>query len=366
MASRVSPRHFVPAVALLLCLVVAAPAGAATLSHKKAIWGPVIRAGASQFPIYRDLGAGIYETGLRWSEVATRRPLAATDPNDPAYAWPHRLDTAVNQAAASGISIALEVLGAPHWANGSKPPNWAPRHPSDYADFVTAAARRYPSVHLWLIWGEPSRAVNFMPLTPETRDRPLTKQQAKAPQRYARILDAAYGALKSVSAENLVIGGNTWTVGDISPRNWIRNLKLPNGKPPRLDLYGHNAFTGRKPNLRKRPLGHGFADFSDLDTLVGWLDQAFPGRPRLRLFLSEFLIPTDHASHEFDFHVTRKTQGDWLKAALRIARKWNRIYTLGWFQLYDERPNRAGNQTASGLIDPKGVRRPAYYAFRRG
>jgi hypothetical protein len=354
------------AAALALCLMVAAQAGAATPSRKKAIWGPVTVRGVSQFPVYRDLGVGIYETGLPWSQVATRRPLAPTDPNDPAYAWPHRLDTAVAEATASGIQIVLEVQGAPHWANGNKPSNWAPRHPSDYADFVTAASRRYPSVHLWLIWGEPSRARNFMPLTPEKRDRPLTTQQAKAPHRYARILDAAYGALKAVSAENLVVGGNTWTVGDISPRNWIRNLKLPNGKRPRMDLYGHNAFTGRKPSLRKSPLGHGFADFSDLDTLAGWLDRYLPHRPPLRIFISEFLIPTDHASHEFDFHVTRKTEADWLKAALKIARKWNRIYTLGWFQLYDERRNRADNQTASGLIDPKGVRRPAYYAFRRG
>ena len=25
--------------------------------------------------------------------------------------------------------------------------------PADFADFATAAARRYPQVHLWMIWG---------------------------------------------------------------------------------------------------------------------------------------------------------------------------------------------------------------------
>ena len=94
-----------------------------------------------------------------------------------------------------------------------------------------------------MIWGEPTRRFNFKPLIPETRDRPLTRRMKKAPHHYARILDAAYGALKRRSRRNIVIGGNSFTTGDVSPLNWIRNLRLPNGKPPRLDLYGHNPFS---------------------------------------------------------------------------------------------------------------------------
>jgi hypothetical protein len=358
-----------PGVVLaLLCLALAAPADARAPSRKKAIWGPLTFRGESQFPIYRDLGAGIFEYGLRWSEVATRRPIAATDPADPAYAWPIDLDQAAREAAASGMRVAVTVQRTPQWANGGRPDNWVPNRLQDFADFVKAAARRYPTIHIWLIWGEPSRAQNFMPLTHETRDRPLTAEQAQAPHSYAQMLDAAYVALKTTSRRNLVVGGNTFTVGDISPLNWIRNLRLPNGRRPRMDLYGHNPFTARRPDLRKSPLGHGFADFSDLDTLAGWLDRYLPQRgPRpLRLFLSEFLIPSDHASHEFDFHVSRATQADWLKRALRIARGWSRIYSLGWYSLYDEPRNKAGNETDFGLIDRHGRRKPSYYAFRRG
>jgi hypothetical protein len=355
---------------ILVALVCLAPAvaDARTPSRKKAIWGPISFRGASQFPIYSDLGVGIFEYGLRWNEVATRRPIAAADPADPAYAWPRALDRAVAEAADSGISIALMVKGTPRWANGGRPDNWVPKRVQDYADFVNAAARRYPAIHIWLIWGEPSRAVNFMPLTHETRDRPLTKRQAVAPHNYARMLDAAYVALKASDPANLVVGGNTLTVGDISPLNWIRNLKLPNGRRPRMDLYGHNPFTARRPNLHKSPLGHGFADFSDLDTLARWLDRYLPqsGGRRLRLFLSEFLVPSDHASHEFDFHVSQMTQADWLKRALRIARGWSRIYTFGWYSLYDEPRNRAGNETNRGLINRRGKRKPSYFAYRRG
>jgi hypothetical protein len=356
-------------VAILLALALAAPAQGAT-SHKKAIWGPATVNGVSQFPIYRDLRAGIYEALLPWSQVATRRPLDATNPADPAYAWPASLDQAVSEAGTSGIRVALMVKSTPAWANGGRADNFAPDRVDDYAAFAKAAARRYPSVHLWLIWGEPSRAENFEPLVPETRDHPLTAEQARAPHRYAQMLDAAYVALKTANRANLVIGGNTLTTGDISALNWIRNLRLPNGKRPRMDLFGHNPFSLRKPDLRKPPIGHGFADFSDLDTLAGWLDRYLPqrkrGRKPLKLFLSEFLVPTDQPSHEFNFHVDRATQADWLKAALKIARKWSRIYTLGWYSLYDEAPNAGGNETHFGLIDNAGVRKPAYYVYKRG
>jgi hypothetical protein len=135
-----------------------------------------------------------------------------------------------------------------------------------------------------------------------------------------------------------------------------------------MDLYGHNPFTRRKPDLRKPPLGHGFADFSDLDTLAQWLDRYLPqpNRRPLRLFLSEFLLPTGHTSAEFNFYVSRRTQAEWLSAALRIARRWKRIYTLGWYSLYDDPPTPAHDETKRGLLDYRGARKPAYFAFKRG
>src|SRR5438309_699558 len=97
-----------------------------------------------------------------------------------------------------------------------------------------AAARRYPSIHLWLVWPEPTQKANFQPEVSERRDHPLTARMRTAPHRYAQILDASYGALMRVSPRNMVIGGNTFTTGDISVLNWIKNLKLPNGRPPRM------------------------------------------------------------------------------------------------------------------------------------
>jgi len=352
-------------IALVTILTIAGPSDAAQLSRKKAIWGPVLRDGASQFPIYRDLGVGIYQTTLRWSAVAAERPVAPRNPDDRAYAWPQELDVAVAEAQRHGIRIALTVMGTPGWANRGRDPRWAPRDADDFADFVTAASRRYPSVRLWMIWGEPTKPSNFQPLRPD-HGRPLRGGGLRGPRRYSQLLDAAYGALKRASRRNLVIGGNTWTAGTVRPRNWIRALRLAGGRRPRMDLYGHNPFSVRTPRLSGSPLGNGYADFADLDTLSGWLDRAFGARRRLRLFLSEYSLPTGHANHEFNFHVTERTQARWIRAALGVTRRWSRIYSFGYLGLYDDPLRPDGLQVERGLLRRDGSRKPAYAAYRDG
>ena len=264
---------------LVLCaalLLLAAAPASAEITRKKSMWGPATVGGASQFPIYADLGVGIWQTGLRWEQVATRRPERPSDPTDPAYAWPAELDAAIADAQAHGIAVALLVMGTPAWANGGRSAKWAPNSPRDYARFLTAAAHRYPAVRHWIIWGEPTKNTNFQPLRKD-RHRRLTGRGLRGPRIYARMLDRAYGALKAVSPANIVIGGNSFTVGTVTPRRWIQALRLPGGRPPRMDLYGHNPFSARRPVLSQDPLGRGFADFGDLDTLAGWLDRDLKG-----------------------------------------------------------------------------------------
>ena len=304
--------------------------------------------------------------------IAKSRPAEPRNPADPAYQWPAELDQAVEEARRSGIKVTLMLIGTPPWANGGRGTQWVPTNPSDFADFAEAAARRYPTVKLWMVWGEPSRYANFQPMVPETRGRTkLTPAQARAPRYYARMLDLTYAALKRVRPSNLVIGGNTYTVGEISPYNWIRYAKLPGGRSPRMDMWGHNPFTARKPDLRKPPRPAGpdvnYSDFSDLDTFAFVLDrhQRDPRGRRLRLFLSEFFLPTDHRNWEFPFYVTRATQAQWLTLAYRIARRWSRIYTLAWIGLYDDARRSDGLEVNRGLIDLSGRRKPSYNAYKR-
>jgi hypothetical protein len=346
------------AIAIAALLIGAVPTASAAPSQKKAIWGPVFHNGVSQFPIYADLGVGIFQDWLFWDQIAPTRPANPTDPNDPAYHWPSDIDFAINEGARYGIQVSLMLLHAPGWANGNNAPDWSPSNPADFANFATAASRRYPGVRLWMIEGEPNITGHFRPL-----DRKTT------PIRYAEVLDAAYGALKAVNPGNLVIGGNTITKGQIRPLDFIRRMRLPNGLPPRMDMYGHNPFSPRKPDLKKNPVKPGTADTSDLDTLTGWLDRYLHhGRidRKLKIFISEWTIPTNHNGYLFGFHAGRKTAADYLSRALRITRRMKRVYTLGWFYLYDEAPNATNNEMDWGLLTSAGQKKPAYFAFKNG
>lgn len=328
----------------------------------KAIWGPGIVDGSSRFPIYHDLGMGLYQDRLSWQEIAPSRPRHPTNPNDPSYRWPTEVGQAIREAGRYHMQVALQIIGAPPWANGGKPWNWAPKSAYDYARFAVAAARRYPSVHLWMIWGEPSRTPNFNPLIKAPPLAKLDAQQQVAPHVYARLVDAAYGALKHVNPANLVIGGMTYTTGDISTQQWIENLRLPDGKPPRMDMYGHNPFSFREPNFANPPSPEQMVDFSDLKRLARLVDR-FLGRPRhhhLKLFISEWTIPTS-VDEEFHFYVDPALQARWITAALRLARGWPDLYDVGWIHLYDEPPTSSG-----GLLYATGAKKPGYFAWKHG
>jgi hypothetical protein len=359
------PRNILLAAAsALLAILSIAPASADGRSVAlKAMWGPAVRNGASLFPTYQELGVRIYEEHILWSSIALRRPHDARNPDDPAYVWPAEVTQAVAEAKRYHMQVALQIVGAPPWANGGKPWNWAPNNPQDYANFAIAASKRYPSVHLWMIWGEPSRSHDFEPLVPaKHRSGPLDPLERAAPRRYARILDAAYGALKSVSRTNIVIGGMTYSTGEISPQQWIENMRLPDGKAPRLDMYGHNPFSYRDPNLANLPSGEHNIDFSDLRELTKLVDRYLgrPGNPDPKIFISEWTVPTK-IDEEFNFYVEPLVQAKWITDGLRVASELPSVYAVGWIHLYDEPPLSYG-----GLIETDGVKKPGYYAWMNG
>ena len=324
---------------------------------QKSIWGPTrLLDGSSAFPLYRDLGVDNLQMNLSWSAVAPSKPANPTDPADPAYRWPEGIDFALAQARDHGISVALLVTTAPGWANGGRTAEWAPNNPQDFADFVTAASRRYPAVRIWMIWGEPNLDARFKP---NVADDPTSART------YAPILDAAYTALKSVSSSNTVVGGMTWSGGTVKPEPFLRAMQLPDGRPPRLDWFGHNPFPFRFPDIRQPALPGGWRDISDLETFEFEVRQVYaPLGLRPRLWLSEFTIQSDHSSDAFNGFVSREEQAAWLTAAYDIANEVDAVEALGWFSLYDQRPESP--QAANwGLIEDTGERKPAFDAYLR-
>ncbi len=343
---------------VLACLgAMLMPSGASAFS--KAMWGPLTRNGVNQFPMYHQLGVSIYQLDLNWNVVAPTRPAQPTNPRDPAYRWPADIPTALSLAAPYHMRVLLQVNNAPAWANGGHTDfGWAPRHASDYAAFMQAAARKYPRIHLWMVWGEPTKVGTFQPLAGAEPGQTLTGAQRSMVHLYARMLDASYVALKRLSRRNLVIGGNSYTTGGLDAYQWISNLKLPSGRAPRMDMYGHNPFSYSAPTFSGPPSPFDEIQFSDLHELSKWVDHYL--HRGLPLFLSEWTIPTA-PDNTFNFYVDAPIAARWITDALRLSRHWKRIYALGWVNVYDDLP-----ATSGGLLTADGTPKPGFYSFQHG
>jgi hypothetical protein len=337
----------------------AAPASARAASHHalKMMWGPVrLPNGKSAFPVYDRLGVDVFQLVLQWDAVAAKRPANPDAPSDPAYSWPADLDFAVAQARKHGIKVALQVRGTPSWANGGKDPSVAPTDDDDYGNFLKAAATRYSGVHHWMIWGEPTRPGNFSP---------MPDNSPVGPRRYAKLLDTAYGALKARSRANKVIGAMTWTLGLVKPPDFVKWMKLPDGKPPRMDYWGHNPFSNRFPALKKKTYYPGLRDLSDIDTFHREISRVYrtAGRPVPDFWLSEFTISSSE-SRAFNFSTGLKGQARWLTRSYSIADQAPYVRGLGWFTLLDE-PTSIKRHLTNGLLTYTMKRKPSYDAYRK-
>jgi hypothetical protein len=323
-------------------------------SALKAIFGPVtLPNGTSAFPVYHRLGVQTLELDLSWNRTAPTRPGEPTNPADPAYRWPAELESAIAQAARYHIAITLLVEGFPAWSNGNRESSWAPLDPMDYANFLTAASRRYPRVRQWMILDEVNSTRSF---------NPLPAGSPAGPELYAQLLQDAYGVLKAVSPANMVIGGMTYSAGTISTHHFIAWMRLPDGRPPQMDYYGHNPYSVRFPALGKRQFSPLVCDIDDLGTLESQLRGVYGSSGHVpELWLSEFGIGNG-PSPSFDYYVSRSVQARWVTAAYRVADALPYVAALGWYELLDDPPSSPGRLT-EGLLTDTGVPKPAFYAY---
>jgi hypothetical protein len=352
------------AVVLMLLGTLSASGRSSPSAHRpsKCITDTAVHAGLPIFPELRRLGVRVWVDGISWAKIARRRPRHPTSRSDPAYRWPHNLGHLLNVARAEGIEPVLFVNGFPSWSNGGRDSSWVAKNPRDYARFMAAAVGRYPQVRRWMAFGEPTTYRNFQPQGDGGR---------RAPRLYARMLDAAYAAMHAARRNVVVIGGNVQPAGSndqyiTAPDTFIQNMVLPNGRRPRLDMFGINPYTERPLDLSLRHAPHR-VDFDDLDWLARRLDRYWPRR-HLPIFVSEFGWNTEHGAYGWLYVVPREKQAADLVTAYRLASTQPRIDTLCWFQLYDSPPDRENGQLVNwttGLRTWGGTKKPSWAAYGR-
>jgi hypothetical protein len=177
---------------------------------------------------------------LQWSDVVesnnSPKPPPGFDqanPGDSHYGWT-RIDAQVLAAAQHHLHPILAIDRTPTWGSGPGPVKqytgegaWNPIV-SEYSQFVHAAARRYsgsfpdpnrpgsslPRVRYWEPWNEPN--------IPGYLNAPNTGGE------YRSLLGAAYGQLKSVHRDNVVLLGGLAPVspvpGSIPPLKFAADL----------------------------------------------------------------------------------------------------------------------------------------------
>ncbi len=227
---------------------------------------------------------------------APTAPADPTDPNDPAYEWPAYISYAIQHAAHYHMKVMLQVEFTPSWANGGQA-NELSAHGRERLGRLhhgrgAALPHRSPLDDLGRAKSPRPSSAPWSPRIPVPPT--LTPGTGGGARRSTRSCwTQLRRVLKAANPSNLVIGGNTYTTGDISTEQWIENMRLPDGQPPRMDLYGHNPFSWRPPDLLNPPSPDGQVDFSDLGRLAQLVQSNFaaPGQ-QIKLFLSEWTIPT--------------------------------------------------------------------------
>jgi hypothetical protein len=299
---------------------------------------------ASRLAELRTLGVEVVRYTLRWDAIASRRPRRATDPSDPAYDW-RIADRVLQGLRRSRIAPLVTLYGSPAWANGGRPPNYAPRSRAAFAGFARAAATRYPWVTLWTIWNEPNQAIWLRPTSVKTYVRTL--------------LNPAYEEIHTVIPGARVGGGMTAARGGtlgVAPVPWIRAMGALGA---RLDAYAHHPYPSTP--RAESPWGPGCPRCStitmaDLERLDREVRRSLGQK---RIWVTEYGYQTNPPDTLLG--VSLMTQASYMSSASLRTYLARNVDILLFFLVRDD-TEMDGWQ--SGLRTARGKKKPAYTAFR--
>jgi hypothetical protein len=320
---------------LAALLAVAAPVLPAAAAHASSgFLGGVNIAGLSRasLPAQADheiaeakqLHARLVRADFAWSALEPSGPVL--DPH--ALAFTDRL---VADAEAAHIKIVATVASTPCWASSAPAKvlagcssghpdgaaSWPPSSDAPYAALLAALAQRYGSRLAAIeVWNEPDQANEDYFAGPEKAVK------------YARLLRAAYPAVKSAAPSITVLGGSL--VG--SNGNFLRALYAAGikGYYDGLSVHYYNLTLGSLRSIRETQTANG-------DSKPLWLDEfgwtsCWPGRK----------VEQEQAC------VTRDVQALNLRNALREMSRAPYLAAATVYKLQDSRAESFGALSASG------------------
>ena len=289
------------------------------------------------------LGVHVVRFTLHWNQIAQTQPASPTDPEDAAYDWTNSTQV-LDGLHAHGIEVVAQLLGTPTWANGDKPPNYAPTSSASFAAFADAAAHEYPWIQKWVIWNEPNQRIWLRPTSPALY--------------VVRLLNPAYVAIHDAIPDAEVAGGGTAPrggSGGVSPVAWITGMHAAQA---RLDAYAHNPYP--LDPKRETPFTGGCAQcttitMATLSRLVNLVTRDFP---HARIWLTEYGYQSNPPDKVLG--VSTALQARYESEGSYVAYRTPRVDLLIHF-LYEDEPELSRFQ--SGLVTVKAAAKPALAAF---
>jgi hypothetical protein len=327
------------------------------------------------------LRANLYWGGNKWA-VANTKPANASDPADPAYDWSlyDRLD---RYAANSGIKLLLSVVGTPSWANHGAGKNHAPTSFAALQTFAHAAALRYsgtyippaaqqdptlssptdplPAIKMWTAWNEPNNPVFLAPQYTKVHG----KWMVESAYNYARICNAVYAGIHTVSGEKVACGvtdprGNDFagsSRASVDPLSFLTAAHKYGMK--KFDVYAHNPYASagnESPSYVPTGKTARRTQLGNIGQLLALITKYYGPK---HLWITEYGYQTNPPDKTI-LGVSWAKQAAYLKQAYAIARSNPRIDMLLWFLVRDQ-PEIGGWQ--SGLETVTGIQKPAWNAF---
>ncbi|MGI8731311.1 MAG: hypothetical protein ACR2LK_15255 [Solirubrobacteraceae bacterium] len=366
---------------LLLCLLLSAPAGAAsnqslTFEAQRDLMDPATRPAA--LTELESLGVERLRVIMTWSKVAPgpdQRKMPDIEPSDPeSYNW-GEYDALMAAARQRGWPVLMTISGpVPKWATKARLDNLTRPRPSAFAAFTTAVGRKYgEQVKTWAIWNEPNQP-QFL------RPQYARGGRATSPRIYRQLYRAGVRGLdKAGQEDDDILIGETSPRGNsrvVAPLRFLRGMLClnsrykPRGKCGALDPdgYAHHAYTTRQ--------GPSFVPRDRDDVTIGVLGRltralnrarrAKALKSRLPIHLTEFGIQSTPDEIQ---GVPLTLQVKYRAISERIAFYTRRVVAFSQYLLTDSDPevDSDGDKSfpgfESGLRFADGEAKPSLRAF---
>ena len=210
---------------------------------------------------------------------------------------------------------------------------------SRYVRFVVKHfAGRVDQFEIWNEWNIGSGG------TPEQR-----AARHGSPEDYAKVLQAAYTAVKAENPKAIVLGG-AFAGYDYK---WIEAFARGGGFGS-LDGFSTHPYVfaeGRAKGTPESVIRH-------LEELKALIDKLAPGR-NVRVYVTETGWPVYTGVNG----VTEQQAANYLQQFLLLAKARPWIAGVWWYDLFDDGDNAANAEHRFGLIDRAGTKRPAFEAL---